>query len=91
MPNLTIEQQRAIGGEVARLLAPLPENERLLLLTACLYGEGTSQGLTQGEIVAFCERITQVHAAGVTIQRALSRECPLCGTPRGLFVGKVPS
>lgn len=83
MPKLTIEEQRELGTAVAKLLSPMPENERLLLLTACLFGEGTSQGLTQGEIVAFVERITLVHLAGVTIQQALAVECPLCGQRRG--------
>ncbi len=84
MPNLTLDQQRQLGTDVAKLLTPLPADERLLLLVACLYGEGRSQGLTSGEVVAFCERICAIHEQGALVQVARSNACPLCGTPRGV-------
>ena len=84
MPNLTVEEQHALGTAVAKLLKPMPEHERLLLLVACLYGEGRSQGLTSGEVVSFCERICAIHEQGVAVQAVRSVACPLCGTPRGV-------
>lgn len=82
MPNLTVEQQRELGVAVAKLLTPMPLDERLLLLVACLYGEGRSQGLTASEVVHFCERICAIHEAGALVHAARSQACPLCGTPR---------
>jgi hypothetical protein len=84
MADLTVQEQRALGGEVSKLLGGLPAADRLLLLVACLYGEGRAQGLSAGDVVNFTDRICAIHAAGVLVQAAASRTCPLCGTPRGL-------
>lgn len=83
MPNLTVDQQRELGGAIAALIRPLPNDERLLLLVAALYGEGRSQGQTIGELVDFCERILSIHERGVSVTLVRSVACPLCGTPRG--------
>lgn len=83
MAELTVKQQHELGTAVAKLLAPVPNDERLLLLVACLYGEGRSQGLRAAEVTAFCERICAIHEQGVLVVQARALRCPLCGTPRG--------
>ncbi len=83
MPNLSVDEQRKLGAALGALLQPLPNDQRLLLLVAALYGEGRSQGLVSGEIVAFCERICAVHEQGVSVQVVRSTACPLCGSARG--------
>ena len=80
MPKLTVDEQRKLGAALAAILQPLPNDQRLLFLMACFYGEARSQGLVSGEMVAYCERLCAIHEQHTPIHLVRSLvNCPLCG------------
>lgn len=81
MPTLTKEEQRTLGAELARVIAPLPNDERLLLLLAGFYGECCRQGLNAGQSIDLAIRTIKIHERGLQplAVALVTTACPTCG------------
>lgn len=79
-------EQRALGARIVAPLDGLPEDQRLVVLIAVVYGEGRNQGLGANALTALFSRLVRIHEQGGShlnqIVRALP-ECPTCGRQFG--------
>jgi hypothetical protein len=79
MPKLTTEEQRALGTELARIVSPLPDDERLLAFLAGFYGECRAQSISASGAIELATRVIQTHEAGQLVRLAPNKGlCPSC-------------
>jgi hypothetical protein len=93
MPNLTKEEQHALGARLAAVIEPLPRDQRLLALLAGFYGESRSQGLSADGMLQLAQRVITLHEQGVSVilPGAYTGVCSLCNWTPGAWTGRLPT
>lgn len=81
MPSISTAEQRTLGRKIAEIIEPLPRDERLLFLIACLYGEAKAQGLSASQVVEKTAFVVRIHERGIKPLSILlsDTKCPTCG------------